>query len=314
MPKKIILAVAVGDSDRDRQIDRMPTSADLDGIRPYIKGLTSWLANHSNPPPPGGLTTNYTCGQQYKILYRERSLDELENDFPDTSNADLIFCMSTTVAHAAERAAPNTPIVAIVSDPYGENFGPYVCGVSASRDRVAMGAFKEFDKHVGDVYALHREGYPPSTKAKGWLAKKVTPVSVPDSANDGEFETIVKGTVGSNRGLLVLPADRFFGHAKKITEWTGTMRTFWFTPDFPTEAFGGYGYAQELCGRYMAERVARIWANNNGIPDDPWVLIDRDPTLRITARKKKPRAKLSATSSARKQRPKASTRAAKRKK
>ena len=48
--------------------------------------------------------------------------------------------------------------------------------------------------------------------------------------------------------------------------------TFWTSPgatpatDWPPGANGAYGYSQDVCGRYMAERVGRIWDNNGGIP------------------------------------------------
>ena len=283
MSMKTILAVAVGNSSNDSVFDT--ANPNVSGVRPYIKGLISWLANQPDPPDLDDPLPKYVIGTDYKIVYRERAVGSLASAFLDamTLPTDLIFCMSTSVARAANAwaaaQAPSMPIVAIVSDPFGEMFGDNVCGVSASRDRLAITCYKQFRKknpNVKKVFALHRDGYLPSTKAKGWLGKKIVPVPVPDG---GSIKTAIENIPNvPKRGLLVLPADRFFGEADDIVRWAAPMPTFWSTPDFPQSAFGGYGFKQELCGQFLAERVASIWSNQDfglpdPIPDPKWVAI-----------------------------------------
>jgi hypothetical protein len=221
---KTILAVAVGNST-DQVFDK--PHPDLSTVRPYVKGLISWLANQTDPPTPDNGLPKYTIGTDYKIYYRERAVNQVPDAFKDvlTLPADLIFCMSTWVAEAADvfmkANAPSKPIVAIVS---------------------------------------------------------------------------------------ILPADRFFGAANDIVQWTGSMPTFWSTPDFPKGSFGGYGYEQELCGQFLAERVASIWKNQSDgasdpIPDPKWVVIGPEyvtwrpkTVLKKKAQKKKIAKKKSAKS------------------
>jgi hypothetical protein len=287
MAIKTILAVAVGKPSNDRVLS---TNPNLTGLRPYIRGLIEWLRNQNAPPelddtPPA----IFRIGTNYKIVYRERAVGNLASAFQDalTLPADLLFCMSTSVAKAAETFtqanAPTMPVVAIVSDPFGERFPANFCGVSASRDRLVKSCLKKFKKlspNMNEVFVLHREGYLPSDRAMGWLGrKKVKPVPISDNDSDAEMERLIRATVGpADRGLLVLPADRFFGAASDITQWTGNMRTFWSTPDFPASSFGGFGFPQELCGRFMAERVATIWTSQDAgqppMPDPRWVAID----------------------------------------
>jgi hypothetical protein len=309
---KTILAVAVGNST-DQVFDK--PHPDLSTVRPYVKGLISWLANQTDPPTPDNGLPKYTIGTDYKIYYRERAVNHVPDAFKDvlTLPADLIFCMSTWVAEAADvfmkANAPSKPIVAIVSDPFSEKFGDNVCGVSASRDRLAISCYKQFKKlnpNVKNVFALHRDGYLPSVRAKGWLGKKIIPVAVADGED-------IKTKIDSipnvpQRGLLILPADRFFGAANDIVQWTGSMPTFWSTPDFPKGSFGGYGYEQELCGKFLAERVASIWKNQSDgasdpIPDPKWVVIGPEyvtwrpkTVLKKKAQKKKIAKKKSAKS------------------
>jgi hypothetical protein len=306
---KTILAVAVGNPANDQTFDT--PNPNLSTVRPYIKGLVSWLANQPDPPTPDSTLSKYKIGVDYKIVYRERDVGSLPDAFPEAVSlpADLIFCMSTSVAKAADAFtkvyAPSKPIVAIVSDPFSELFGDNVCGVSASRDRLASHCLRQFKKknpNVNRVYALHRDGYAPSIKAKGWIGgKKVTTVAIADGDNiRTKIEDILQNAPPKS-GFLILPADRFFGSANDIVQWTGTKPTFWSTPDFPAGSFGGYGFKQELCGQFMGERVANIWTSQDSgdpsvMPDPKWVSIGPEyvtvrPLAAVKASTKKPPAK-----------------------
>jgi hypothetical protein len=147
---KTILAVAVGNPSNDHVFD--DTTPDLRTVRPYVKGLISWLANQTDPPTPDNGLPKYNIGTDYKIVYRERAVGNLPEAFLDAVilPADLIFCMSTSVAKAADAFskvyAPSKPIVAIVSDPFSEGFGDNVCGVSASRDRLAISCYTKYEE------------------------------------------------------------------------------------------------------------------------------------------------------------------------
>ena len=116
-----------------------------------------------------------------------------------------------------------------------------------------------------NIFVLLRQGYDPSDRAYKWLDKRhVTPIYIADGDSTQTMKdkiTAIKNSPLAKKGVLVLAADRFFGVAKLITEWTDAIPTFWLTPDFPMEAKGGYGYPQKRCGQYMAERVATIWKN-----------------------------------------------------
>ena len=279
--KKTILAVAVGNPNNDIVLDT--SNPNLNNVRPYVKGLISWLANQPDPPTPDNPIPTYKIGTDYKIVYRERTVGLLPDAFQDavTLPADLIFCMSTTVARAADAFtkvyAPSKPIVAIVSDPFSEVFGDNVCGVSASRDRLAISCYRQFKKknpNVKTFIALHRDGYLPSMRALGWLGKKVIPWPVAD-LDDLKTKIDSIPTTLPNRGLLILPADRFFGAANEIVQWTGSMPTFWSTPDFPPGSFGGYGFRatimRSILGGASGKRLAEF---TDAIPDPKWVAID----------------------------------------
>jgi len=316
---KTILAVAVGETPRELSLNT--ATPDLSTVRPYITGLISWLKKPNqdrvDPPPPDNKPPPYEIPGNYSIVYRERLIAGLAAAFQDATalGADLWFCMSTSVARNADAVAKAQglvkPIVAIVSDPFSETFGNNVCGVSADRDRLAIRCYRQFRRRVPavkNVFALHRSGYSPSEKARQWVGKNVIPVPVADDEDiQTKIQTQINDSTLPKKGVLVLPADRFFGVADLITQWTGTIPTFWSTPDFPANARGGYGYEQGLCGQFMAERVANIWKNqadgvSKPIPDPKWVSIDQE-YLRgkpdLPARKKK-----SARPSKRRTRPK----------
>ena len=272
---KTILAVAIGKSGNSRIIkDANPAS--LNGTRPYIRGLINWLANQPDPPTPYDTPKTFTIGEtnDYIIDYRECDENDLQKTF---SAADIVLCLSTTVARGAVKYGYKTPIVAIVSDPFIEKFPGNVCGVSAQRPAHAQACYKQFKrkkKKMKNVYALHKEGYDPSTIAKGWLGKQVIPVSV---NKDDDIKDIITNKIPRDAdGLLILPADRFFGAADDIVQAADVGRklpTFWSVPDWPTNSFGGCGFPQETCGQYLAERIAQIWTNY-AIPDPPFELVD----------------------------------------
>jgi hypothetical protein len=291
---KVILAVAVGENAREVTLNT--GNPDLSTVRPYIEGLITWLAsqNRTNPPQPDNNPPRYQIPGAYSIIYRECPVGNPASAFQDNTalQADLWFCMSTSIARAADGVAkekmPTKPIVAIVSDPFSEKFGDNVCGVSANRDRLAVRCMRYLKRRVGarNIFVLHRQDYDPSDRAQKWLDKRnVTVISIDDGDNtqtmQNKITTQIVNSPLPNKGVLVLPADRFFGVAKLITQWTGAIPTFWSTPDFPMEAKGGYGYPQKRCGQYMAERVAIIWKNQadgvaDPIPDPKWEQMDRD--------------------------------------
>ena len=203
-------------------------------------------------------------------------------------SADLIFCMSTTVARSAARFTTTKPIVAIVSDPRRETtFGSNVCGVSAMRSQNIGDCYEEFRGSLPDltrISFLHKAGYTPSEDAKYWLPNDQQNVLVPIALGDDIATSISKleqAPAGETYGILLLPADRFFGE-REILISAATSRgfpTYWSVPDFvgPGQggAAGGCGVPQLLSGRFMAERVANIWTNKGAIPTPRFVPIPK---------------------------------------
>ena len=306
---KTILAVAVGNPANDQNFDT--PNPNLSSVRPYIKGLVNWLANQPDPPTSDSVLTKYKIGVDYKIAYRERDVGSLPDAFPEAVSlpADLIFCMSTSVARAADAFtkvyAPSKPIVAIVSDPFSETFGDNVCGVSASRDRLAMHCLRQFRKknaNVNRVYALHRDGYPPSIKAKGWIGtKKVTTVAIADGESiRTKIEDILQNAPAKS-GFLILPADRFFGSANDIVQWTGSKPTFWSTPTFPQDRSVDMASSRN-CAVSSWRSVSPVSGtsqdagDSNPMPDPKWVSIGSEyitvrPVTPLKAQAKKASAK-----------------------
>src|SRR3954453_18528592 len=292
MAMRTILAVAIGKSANNQVFTAAPPASSL--VRPYINGLISWLANQTgNPQPdPDNPLNKYNIGTDYQIDYRECDLGAVAGVFAEAGPAaDLLFCMSTTVARGAAAFTTTPPIVAIVSDPFSETtFGANVYGASAGRDRLVRHALRQFRRKrtpkLTKIYALHREGYAPSTKSKAWLGNnKVTlwPVLDTEDIQARIQAAIDDPPTSAVKGFLILPADRFFGAAPDIVAATGTRPTFWTTPDFPINpvaSFGGYGYPQAVCGQFLAERVAGIWTSQDAtsppvaLPDPKWTLID----------------------------------------
>jgi hypothetical protein len=291
MAQKTILAVALGESLTSRtnksRVIRDNSPGTLNGVRPYISGLITWLQSQPNPPVPDDPLPTYSIGDpnDYVIDYRECLEAELGlNTFTVSAGLPatyVILCLSSSVATAAANFTaamkPPPPVVAIVSDPFAMGFPANVCGVSALRSQHAMHCYHQFkkaDKAVGQIYALHKQKYKPSADSLMWLGNKVIPV--PISPGDNIQTAINNIPAGTNRGLLVLPADLFFGAADNIATWAQakSMHDFWSVPDWPANSYGGYGFPQGTCGQYLAERIASIWANNGAIPNPPWVPVD----------------------------------------
>jgi hypothetical protein len=99
MPKTI-LAAAVGETATEVTLNT--ANPDLSAVRPYIKGLLSWLKsqNRDHPPQPDNTPPRYQIPGDYSIIYRERPVGNLASAFQDNTalQADLWFCMSTSIA------------------------------------------------------------------------------------------------------------------------------------------------------------------------------------------------------------------------
>jgi hypothetical protein len=292
----IIRAVAIG-RGQDKKFDAQNTN--LDGVRPYIKGLVDWLAlapNVKANPETDGSIGQYTLGAGstgYEIEYKEREVHLIQDAFSGAENADVLFCMSTYVgAQAAiwrDANAPTTAIVVITSDPSQFDSEAQMCGVSALRPQLASIGLRKFKKaqpNLTKILLLHRQNYGPSDRARKGLGSKKPPIklaTVKDTEDPSVVVANLRAQVPANEthGLFVLPADRFFGWATEIQAAANAsgkpgsaMKTYWTTSDWPTNSYGGYGFPQNVCGRYMAERVASIWENNLNIPDPAFVVID----------------------------------------
>lgn len=279
---RIIRAVAVGRTGADVTVT-ITTDTDIPATaRPYIKGLVEWLglAATAKTKPKVNDVGQYVLGtgaaaNNYTIEYRERPVDTLGSAFEGASreSGHLLFCMSTSVGDAAvdymEDNDLTVPMVVISSN--RDNFEQdHVCVVSARRPQLIRACLRKFKQLTGvaTVHALHRQDHAPSTEAlRGLKGAKVEPVR--DDQNPATVVSNIDTSAGTH-GLLVLPADRFFAAANDIvTSATANhMQTYWTTPDWPTGSYGAYGYEQRLCGRYMAERVGRIWDRDGPPPYD----------------------------------------------
>jgi hypothetical protein len=148
---KTILAVAIGDSGRSEEIY---TEAQLEGKRPYLKGIAAKLKTIT--VPGSSPARNYALGSDgdYVIDYREFAADELDgrDNFKPNPNLPaefLILAMSTTVAWNALRHETTKPIVAIVSN--AKDVGIYadnVCGISGKRSQYGRDYYEKFLKTV----------------------------------------------------------------------------------------------------------------------------------------------------------------------
>jgi ABC-type uncharacterized transport system substrate-binding protein len=275
---KTILAVAVGPT-----VDLSIKSTQYPGtVRPYIKGLIAGLD-----------TKGYKIGADYLIEYRQRTVNNL--DASAFSGAkDMVFCMSTTVVHAAQSHTKDVPIVGVVSDPHEEGFDSvdYICGVSANRFQTAGTCLKHFLQVVSglkELQVLHNRDNRPSQHAHD-NAKKVAdahhpPIGwhvVPATSSTAivqHLQKLSRRQVANapTDGIFVLPVDVNFGAAPDIIAAQNSSNLpAWFpTPDWVAHgAFGGYGASQETCGKEMAERVDFAWTSGLPLPDPRWRPVD----------------------------------------
>jgi hypothetical protein len=297
---KLIRAVAVGRSAVDIKFDASNT--DVSAVRPYLQGVKDWLALAATAKAFPKTDTSsgqwkYVLGKDYEIEYRERDALVLQDAFSGADYADVLLCMSTGVGveaikwrHAQNPVLTTPPIVVITSDPSQFVGEEQVCGVSALRPQLAnigLDKFKEAKTNLKKIHILGRQHYGPSEQALKGLGGKKPPLEL-HYVKDNEDPSTVVANIRSSvptqeaHGLFLLPADRFFGWAKEIqteADKTGkagsSLSTFWSTTDWPPNAFGGYGYPQNRCGRYMAERIASIWASSlKQVPDPAFLTID----------------------------------------
>ena len=291
----IIRAVAVGAKTVNEEFDA--TNTDVDGIRPYVKGLVAWLSDpgssKSNPEPDASAIM-YTLGTDYEIEYRERDVSGIQEAFDQADDADVLLCMSTFVGQEAiawrDKKGLEIPIVVITSNPAQFSNKKQVCGVSALRPHLSSAGLRKFKKAKTDltkIWLLNRQGYGPSDEAKRSLGSTNPPLklaNVKDSDDPAAEVAKIRALVPQNQthGLFVLPADRFFGWAKEIqaaADASGAqgsaLKTFWSTTDYPDNSYGGYGFPQIVCGRYMAERVVSIWGSDLAqVPDPAFITVD----------------------------------------
>jgi ABC-type uncharacterized transport system substrate-binding protein len=240
----------------------------------------------------GGLPDEYVIGADYVIEYRQRpNLDQATFAGP----ADrVIFCMSTTVVHAASKLAPGIPTVGIVSDPAEEQLENVanICGISGQRFQKAGDCITYFHQAVPTLrtlHVLHKDGYRPSQHAHDnarevadalglyWDVHHIT--STADIVAALKTLPLRKRADPATVGIFVLPVDVNFAAAPQIIEAQNEKNNpAWFpTPDWVSQgAFGGHGAGQGTCGNYMADAVAYIWEHNNAIPNPAWALVNDD--------------------------------------
>lgn len=273
---KKILAVAVG-TERDRSIR---ARGGVNDVRPYIEGLVDGLAQRG-----------HQLGTDYEIDYRERPHLDFKRglgvEIFTTGDHDLIFAMSTTVAHLAQSAAEGTmPIVSVVSDPKAEHLNRKrnLTGISARRSQTADQCFERFLATVPTlkrVFVMNKPGYGPSDRAMKLVkavAKKrgvtITSLSIKD------FQTIERKIAALPKrdpakpavtGLFVLPIDACIAWGRQIIDTVQVGKnipTFFPITDFVTpnssSALGAHGVPQRKCGELMSDYVDQIlWQGKN---------------------------------------------------
>ena len=277
---KTILAVAIGDSGKSEEVY---TEAQLEGKRPYLKGIVDRLKTIT--VPGSNPARNYALGRagDYVIDYREFAPNELDGKDSFKPNASLpadflIFAMSTTVAWSALRHETVKPIVAIVSN--AKDVGIYadnVCGVSGKRSQYGRDYYEKFLKTVATpaltkVYVLVKEGYAPCLDALRLIEQSnVGPgPTVVNVSRPGAIESAITYLDKNSGGLLILPADWFFAARQEITEWARQQQLpdFWPVADWvigdQKSPLGGFGVSQQKCGELLGEQIAEVW--KNGIP------------------------------------------------
>jgi hypothetical protein len=252
-----ILAVAIG-PQASHTFTSMTDPA-LDTVRPYIKGLVYRL-----------FTRGKRIGTDYTVDYRQVS--NPATLFGGMPNPNIVFCMSRTVAEAASAKYPEgaqIPIVAIVSSPSDFNNNRNVFGISGQRAQKGRDYYNKFQdavptlKMAGQkVYVLTKKDYPPTQMAFASLPSSPDIVEVKVS-NLAEIEAAIPTMTPG--GLLVLPADLFFGNAARIIELAQAQKlpdfwpvTDWVKSTLPS-ALGGYGVPQLMCGQILGDRVFEFW-------------------------------------------------------
>ena len=270
---KTVLAVAIGLPANSHTFNSMTDPA-LDSVRPYIKGLIYKL-----------FTKGQKIGSDYIVEYKE-VVDATAFFNGVTSSPDLIFCMSRTVLEAASAKFPESaqiPIVGIVSTPADFNNNRNVFGISGQRAQKGKQYYDNFLdtvpllKSAGQkLYVLTKKDYPPTERAFAALPNSPNIVEVKVSSLAEIEAAIPTMTPG---GLLILPADLFFGCAARIIELAQAQKlpdfwpvTDWVKPTLPS-ALAGYGVPQLMCGEMLAERIADYWAQ--GWPNQRFTVVNR---------------------------------------
>jgi hypothetical protein len=272
LSQQTVLAVAIGPQASSHTFNSMTDPA-LDTVRPYIKGLIYKL-----------FTKGKKIGTDYIVDYRE--VVNATSFFNGLStNPDLIFCMSRTVLAAASAKFPESaqiPIVGIVSTPADFNNNRNVFGISGLRAQKGRQYYDNFLdtvpllKSAGQkMYVLTKNNYPPTEKAFAALPNSPDIVEVKVSTVAEIEAAIPTMTPG---GLLILPADLFFGCAPRIIELAKAQKlpdfwpvTDWVKPTLPS-ALAGYGVPQLACGEMLAERIADYWAQ--GWPNQRFTVVN----------------------------------------
>jgi hypothetical protein len=270
---KTIRAVAISNNQTSRVINDANANT-LRGVRPYIKGLIHRLD-----------MLGYEIGNYYVIDYRECTAGQLANNLG--GSPDCVLCMSTTVLDAAVANVPSSiPVIAIVSTPadYPQN---NVCGISGQRHQIAKRYYDRFLQTVPalqTVYVLHKDNYGPSDKSLreiggGSHTVPFHSAAVSSPYRDADIQAAInriptQAQSGLLTGLIILPADSFFGAAQNIINWAHNrgLGDFWPTTDLvrasSSSALGGYGVAQARCGEKLADQIAYIWLTGS-VPTNP---------------------------------------------
>jgi hypothetical protein len=257
-----ILAVAIGHPQNNQEFKSL-NDPKLDTVRPYVKGLIYGLS----------IVKRKEIGDanDYTVDYRE--VEDATAFFNNlTPKPSLVFCMSRTVVEAASAKFPEAagvPIVGIVSSPGDFNNNRNVFGISAQRSQKGRQYYDKFLDTVPHlktpgqkIYVLNKKDYPPTEKAFAALPNSPDIVEIKVSSLTEIEAEIPKMTPG---GLLILPADLFFGNAARIIELARSQKlpdfwpvTDWVKPTLPS-ALGGYGVPQLMCGELLADKIADYW-------------------------------------------------------
>lgn len=275
MAPKTIMALAVGDPEDSKLIE---TAANLDGVRPYIRGLIDGLA---------GL--GHQLGIDFVIDYKQNWLDYIMDGHPFTnipSDPALIYAMSTKVMRAAGKHTKAISIVFPNSSEHGDE--PYVkagraTGFSARRTQTAGDCFDRFFRTIPTLkqviipYINEHDICENALKLvkDAAINKKVEPQPLLVQSYPDLLDKLSKNLPRRDRGkpatigVHVLPVDLFFGATIDIIKEAQAKKnlpaffptTDWVPQDYGG-AFGGYGVPQYKCGERTAGQVHQIlWVN-----------------------------------------------------